>query len=199
MNRKQSSSRRQPFSHERVACARRCIRPRGKRQRSGRRLFILTSFITPYSPGLDARNRGSPSRRFHSVREDRGMPLLQSTGLVKKYGRRTVVDGVSTSESMRQGSSACWAPTGPARSQLPRMTTGQITPFAGRVYLQRRGRHRGSHVQAAGRLGMGYRPGDERLPQADLRRTSSPCLSSCRRRTATRANPHPPRAAGADR
>jgi lipopolysaccharide export system ATP-binding protein len=82
------------------------------------------------------------------------MPLLQSTGLVKKYGRRTVVDGVSF-EVHAGEVVGLLGPNGAGKTTSFRMTTGQITPFAGRVYFN------GQDVTALpmymrARLGMGY-------------------------------------------
>ena len=82
------------------------------------------------------------------------MPLLQSIGLVKKYGRRTVVDGVSF-EVHAGEVVGLLGPNGAGKTTSFRMTTGQITPFAGRVLFN------GQDVTALpmymrARLGMGY-------------------------------------------
>jgi lipopolysaccharide export system ATP-binding protein len=82
------------------------------------------------------------------------MPLLQSAGLVKKYGRRTVVDGVSF-EVHAGEVVGLLGPNGAGKTTSFRMTTGQITPNAGRVFFN------GQDVTALpmymrARLGMGY-------------------------------------------
>ena len=60
--------------------------------------------------------------------------MLEVHGLVKIYGSRKVVNGVSF-EVYRGRSSASWAPTAPAKPRSFRMTCGMIEPNAGSVQL----------------------------------------------------------------
>ena len=82
------------------------------------------------------------------------MPLLEVQGLVKRYGRRTVVDGVSF--EVHPGEVVgLLGPNGAGKTTSFRMTTGQITPNGGRVLFN------GQDVTALpmymrARLGMGY-------------------------------------------
>src|SRR5213078_1087296 len=76
------------------------------------------------------------------------------TGLVKRYGRRTVVDGVSF-EVHAGEVVGLLGPNGAGKTTSFRMTTGQITPNAGRVLFN------GQDVTSLpmymrARLGMGY-------------------------------------------
>src|SRR5437588_432502 len=82
------------------------------------------------------------------------MPLLEVRGLVKIYGRRRVVDGVDfevhTGEVV-----GLLGPNGAGKTTSFRMATGQITPYAGKVFFG------GAHVTKLpmyqrARLGMGY-------------------------------------------
>src|SRR5947209_2638651 len=82
------------------------------------------------------------------------MPLLEVQGLVKRYGRRTVVDGVSF-EVHAGEVVGLLGPNGAGKTTSFRMTTGQITPYAGRVLFN------GQDVTPLpmyrrARLGMGY-------------------------------------------
>jgi lipopolysaccharide export system ATP-binding protein len=82
------------------------------------------------------------------------MPLLEVHGLVKRYGRRTVVDGVSF-EVHAGEVVGLLGPNGAGKTTSFRMTTGQITPNAGRVLFN------GQDVTPLpmfmrARLGMGY-------------------------------------------
>jgi len=62
------------------------------------------------------------------------MPLLQSTGLVKTYGRRRVVDGVSF--HVDQGEIVgLLGPNGAGKTTSFRMTCGLVEPDAGQVTL----------------------------------------------------------------
>ncbi len=82
------------------------------------------------------------------------MPLLEVRGLVKIYGRRRVVDGVdfevNTGEVV-----GLLGPNGAGKTTSFRMATGQITPYAGRVYFNGEDVTRLPMFQRA-RLGMGY-------------------------------------------
>lgn len=80
--------------------------------------------------------------------------ILEVQGLVKRFGRRTVVDGVSY--EVRPGEIVgLLGPNGAGKTTSFRMTTGQITPNDGRVFFN------GSEVTELpmyqrARLGMGY-------------------------------------------
>jgi lipopolysaccharide export system ATP-binding protein len=82
------------------------------------------------------------------------MPLLEVRGLVKKYGRRTVVDGVDFNVDAGEVVGLL-GPNGAGKTTSFRMATGQITPYAGKVFFN------GQDVTALpmfrrARLGMGY-------------------------------------------
>jgi lipopolysaccharide export system ATP-binding protein len=82
------------------------------------------------------------------------MPLLEVRGLVKIYGRRRVVDGVdfqvNTGEVV-----GLLGPNGAGKTTSFRMATGQITPYAGKVFFGGANVTRLPMFQRA-RLGMGY-------------------------------------------
>src|SRR5215471_3331741 len=82
------------------------------------------------------------------------MPLLEVQGLVKFYGRRKVVAGVDFTVDAGEVVGLL-GPNGAGKTTSFRMTTGQITPFAGKVLFN------GHDVTALpmykrARLGMGY-------------------------------------------
>ena len=82
------------------------------------------------------------------------MALLEVTGLVKFYGKRKVVDGVSFDVNVGEVVGLL-GPNGAGKTTSFRMTTGQIVPYAGRVIFN------GQDVTAMpmyrrARLGMGY-------------------------------------------
>ena len=60
------------------------------------------------------------------------MALLEVKGLVKYYGKRCVVDGVSFDVSAGEVVGLL-GPNGAGKTTSFRMTTGQITPYAGQV------------------------------------------------------------------
>ncbi len=82
------------------------------------------------------------------------MPLLEVRGLVKIYGRRRVVDGVdfevNTGEVV-----GLLGPNGAGKTTSFRMATGQITPYAGKVFFNGADVTRLPMFERA-RLGMGY-------------------------------------------
>jgi lipopolysaccharide export system ATP-binding protein len=82
------------------------------------------------------------------------MPLLEVRGLVKIYGRRRVVDGVdfevNTGEVV-----GLLGPNGAGKTTSFRMATGQIAPYAGKVFFGGVNVTRLPMFQRA-RLGMGY-------------------------------------------
>jgi lipopolysaccharide export system ATP-binding protein len=82
------------------------------------------------------------------------MALLETRGLVKFYGRRKVVDGVSFEVSAGEVVGLL-GPNGAGKTTSFRMTTGQITPYAGAVTFNGQDVTRLPMYQRA-RLGMGY-------------------------------------------
>jgi lipopolysaccharide export system ATP-binding protein len=82
------------------------------------------------------------------------MALLEVRGLVKYYGRRKVVDGVSF--EVNEGEVVgLLGPNGAGKTTSFRMTTGQITPYAGQVLFNGQDVTQLPMYQRA-RLGMGY-------------------------------------------
>ena len=82
------------------------------------------------------------------------MAILEAKGLVKFYGRRKVVDGV-TFEVDRGEVVGLLGPNGAGKTTSFRMATGQITPFDGHVWFN------GDDVTSLpmfrrARLGLGY-------------------------------------------
>ncbi len=82
------------------------------------------------------------------------MAILEATGLVKYYGRRKVVDGVSYTVDAGEVVGLL-GPNGAGKTTSFRMTTGQITPYDGRVVFNGRDVTRLPMYRRA-RLGMGY-------------------------------------------
>ena len=82
------------------------------------------------------------------------MPLLEVRGLVKSYGRRRVVDGVSFDFSAGEVVGLL-GPNGAGKTTSFRMTTGQITPEGGQVWFDGHDVTRLPMFKRA-RLGMGY-------------------------------------------
>src|SRR5947209_1861646 len=82
------------------------------------------------------------------------MALLEVRGLIKSYGRRRVVNGVdfevNTGEVV-----GLLGPNGAGKTTSFRMATGQITPYAGKVFFNGENVTRLPMFQRA-RLGMGY-------------------------------------------
>ncbi len=82
------------------------------------------------------------------------MALLETRGLVKFYGRRKVVDGVSFEVSAGEVVGLL-GPNGAGKTTSFRMTTGQIAPYAGSVTFDGQDVTKLPMYQRA-RLGMGY-------------------------------------------
>src|SRR5438876_6684789 len=82
------------------------------------------------------------------------MPLLEVRGLVKIYGRRRVVDGVSFEVEPGEVVGLL-GPNGAGKTTSFRMTTGQITPEDGQVLFNGQDVTRLPMYKRA-RLGMGY-------------------------------------------
>ena len=82
------------------------------------------------------------------------MPLLEVRGLVKIYGRRRVVDGVNFEVNTGEVVGLL-GPNGAGKTTSFRMATGQITPYAGKVFFNGVDVTRLPMFQRA-RLGMGY-------------------------------------------
>src|SRR5438128_11788711 len=82
------------------------------------------------------------------------MPILEVRGLVKYYGRRKVVDGVSFDVDAGEVVGLL-GPNGAGKTTSFRMATGQITPQGGAVcFADRDVTHLPMYRRA--RLGMGY-------------------------------------------
>jgi lipopolysaccharide export system ATP-binding protein len=82
------------------------------------------------------------------------MSILEATGLVKYYGRRKVVDGVSYNVDAGEVVGLL-GPNGAGKTTSFRMTTGQITPYDGKVVFNGQDVTRLPMFRRA-RLGMGY-------------------------------------------
>src|SRR5206468_7252575 len=82
------------------------------------------------------------------------MPLLEVRGLVKYYGRRKVVDGVSFEVNAGEVVGLL-GPNGAGKTTSFRMATGQITPNDGTVLFNGEDVTRLPMYRRA-RLGMGY-------------------------------------------
>src|SRR6202790_1650342 len=82
------------------------------------------------------------------------MPILEVRGLIKFYGRRKVVDGVDFDVDAGEVVGLL-GPNGAGKTTSFRMTTGQITPFDGKViFNSQEVTHLPMFKRA--RLGMGY-------------------------------------------
>jgi lipopolysaccharide export system ATP-binding protein len=82
------------------------------------------------------------------------MAILEAEGLVKYYGRRKVVDGVTFQVDAGEVVGLL-GPNGAGKTTSFRMTTGQITPYDGRVIFNGQDvTHLPMYRRA--RLGMGY-------------------------------------------
>src|SRR5438132_5390450 len=82
------------------------------------------------------------------------MPILEVRGLIKFYGRRKVVDGVSFDVDAGEVVGLL-GPNGAGKTTSFRMTTGQITPHAGTVWFNGQDVTELPMFKRA-RLGMGY-------------------------------------------
>src|SRR5213595_3861723 len=82
------------------------------------------------------------------------MAILEVEGLVKYYGRRKVVDGVSYTVDAGEVVGLL-GPNGAGKTTSFRMTTGQIAPYDGRVVFNGQDVTRLPMYKRA-RLGMGY-------------------------------------------
>jgi lipopolysaccharide export system ATP-binding protein len=82
------------------------------------------------------------------------MAILETSGLVKYYGRRKVVDGVSFTVDAGEVVGLL-GPNGAGKTTSFRMTTGQIAPYDGRVVFNGQDVTRLPMYRRA-RLGMGY-------------------------------------------
>src|SRR5215467_9274239 len=82
------------------------------------------------------------------------MPILEVRELVKYYGRRKVVDGVNFEVDAGEVVGLL-GPNGAGKTTSFRMTTGQITPYAGNVIFNGHDVTQLPMYKRA-RLGMGY-------------------------------------------
>jgi len=83
------------------------------------------------------------------------MSLLKAEGLVKIYGRRRVVDGVSF-DVERGEIVGLLGPNGAGKTTSFRMTCGMVEPDQGRIYLQAKDVTRWPMFRRARDGGMGY-------------------------------------------
>ncbi len=92
----------------------------------------------------------------HIVTHDRERMVLRTEGLVKRYGKRTVVNDVSI--SVRQGEIVgLLGPNGAGKTTSFYMTTGLIVPNAGHIYLDDK-EITDYPVYKRARAGIGYLP-----------------------------------------
>jgi lipopolysaccharide export system ATP-binding protein len=84
------------------------------------------------------------------------MPILEARGLVKYYGRRKVVDEVDFDVNLSEVVGLL-GPNGAGKTTSFRMTTGQITPNAGKVRFDGKDVTQLPMFRRA-RLGLGYLP-----------------------------------------
>src|SRR5262249_37066541 len=96
----------------------------------------------------------SQFRYTQCVKEGAIMPLLEVRGLVKFYGRRKVVDGVDFEVNAGEVVGLL-GPNGAGKTTSFRMATGQITPYAGKVFPDGKDVTR-LPMYLRARLGMGY-------------------------------------------
>jgi lipopolysaccharide export system ATP-binding protein len=82
------------------------------------------------------------------------MPILEGRGLVKYYGRRKVVDGVDFEVDVGEVVGLL-GPNGAGKTTSFKMTTGQVTPNAGRILFDGKDVTQLPMFKRA-RLGMGY-------------------------------------------
>ena len=102
--------------------------------------------------------RSRPARRSSSGRTS-APAILRAEGLVKTYGKRTVVDGVGF--EVRQGEVVgLLGPNGAGKTTSFRMTCGLIAANAGKVYLAETDVSDWPMYRRAGEGKMGYLPQD---------------------------------------
>lgn len=98
---------------------------------------------------MDTTNTGAPKSQD-------GCMVLRAEGLVKQYGKRTVVNDVSI--NVRQGEIVgLLGPNGAGKTTSFYMTTGLIVPNAGHIYLDGK-EITGFPVYKRARSGIGYLP-----------------------------------------
>ena len=99
------------------------------------------------------------------MQQGEGM-VLRAEGLVKRYGKRTVVNDVSI--NVKQGEIVgLLGPNGAGKTTSFYMTTGLIVPNAGHIYLGRQGDNRLSCIQARKGGHWLSAAGGKRVPQAE--------------------------------
>ena len=83
--------------------------------------------------------------------------VLRTEGLVKRYGKRTVANGVSI--NVRQGEIVgLLGPNGAGKTTSFYMTTGLVVPNEGHVLYRRAGNHPNYPVYKRAKAGIGYLP-----------------------------------------
>jgi len=98
-------------------------------------------------------NQAQPPRLL--IREDLLVPILEVRGLVKRYGKRTVVDGVDFFVDPGE-IVGLLGPNGAGKTTCFRMTCGMIEPERGEVILSGRDVTRWPMYRRARDGGMGY-------------------------------------------
>ena len=94
--------------------------------------------------------------------------VLRTEGLVKRYGKRTVVNNVSI--DVKQGEIVgLLGPNGAGKTTSFYMTTGLIVPNDGHIYLNDRDITK-CPVYKRARAGIGYLPQEASVPKDDGRR-----------------------------
>lgn len=126
-----------------------------------RKMFIFADYCQYKAALLVWRSEFIFTRIFMSesenIQEERpyGM-MLRTEGLVKQYGKRTVVNNVSI--NVRQGEIVgLLGPNGAGKTTSFYMTTGLIVPNAGHIYLDDKD-ITGYPVYKRARAGVGYLP-----------------------------------------
>jgi len=93
---------------------------------------------------------------YTTMPDDNGGMVLRTEGLVKRYGKRTVVNDVSI--NVRQGEIVgLLGPNGAGKTTSFYMTTGLIVPNAGHIYLNEKDITQ-YPVYKRARAGIGYLP-----------------------------------------
>ena len=92
--------------------------------------LLLIYFLKKYFPS----NRAQARLKFHGMSEELERKTLRTEGLVKIYGKRTVVNDVSF--TVTQGEIVgLLGPNGAGKTTSFYMTTGLVVPNAGHVYI----------------------------------------------------------------
>ena len=111
--------------------------------------------ITQQQPGVEQEPQQAPAAPQSAPEEPQTM-TLRAEGLIKRYGKRTVVNDVSI--NVRQGEIVgLLGPNGAGKTTSFYMTTGLIVPNAGHIYLNDQ-EITDYPVYKRARAGIGYLP-----------------------------------------